>query len=116
MPKTYYEYQKEGVGHKVSWPYLSLAGEVWAGTVPFQAQKLGANGHVGAAATGLLVPDILGLMELCPYHEVGAGAGQVSVACSRGVQATLPAPHPPSPTASASRASGVHKGLGCNSQ
>lgn len=116
MPKTYYEYQKEDVVHKVSWPHLSLAGEVWAGSVPFQVQKLGANGHVGAGATRSLVPGIPGLMEFCPHHEVGAGAGQVSVACSRGVQATLPAPHPPSPTASASGASGVHKGLGCNSQ
>lgn len=116
MPKIYCEYQKEDVVHKVSWSHLSLAGEVWAGSVPFQVQKLVANGHVGAEATRSLVPGILGLMEYCPHHEVGAGEGQVSVACSRGVQATLPASHPPSPIASASRTSGVHKGLDCNSQ
>ena len=44
--------------HKVSWPRLGLAGEVWAGSVPVQVQKLVANGHVGAGATGSLVPGI----------------------------------------------------------
>ena len=93
MPKTYYEYQKEDVVHKASWPHLSLAGEVWAGSVPFQVQKLGVNGHVGARATGSLVPGIPGLMEFCPHHEVGAG--QVSVACSEESRplSRLP-PHP----------------------